>query len=128
MANNKKTSLYIAEFLNFVSACEKEFTVNEEKQKIQEKLTQDYLHKLELDHLDRNERSKLATALRDNRRERRKAKDVVEQTAAIVAFFSEPANTKFLNRLREVLGQVRKVERYQNYRTYLPKILTEDKE
>ena len=128
MTQNKKTSMYIAEFLNFTDACDKAFTAANQELKVQDQLTQDYLHKLELENLDRNERSKLATALRNNRRERRKAKDVVEQTAAIVTFFTEPANVKFLNKLREVLGQVRKIERYQNYRTYLPRVLTEDKE
>ena len=93
--------------------------------KKQEALTQDYLHSLELDGLNCSERSKLATKLAANRKDRRYYKDRVEELEPIVTFFADQQNKKMLDRLQQVLGQVRKQENYHKDRTYTPKILKE---
>jgi hypothetical protein len=89
----------------------------------QDKLTQDYLHSLELDNLKCDGRSKIATKLMVNRKDRRYYKDRVEELEPIVQFFTEPQNKKVLDMLKQVLGATRKAENYHKDRIYIPKIL-----
>ena len=125
VVKNMKTSEYISNFLNFVREAELQYNFcNDEMQK-QEKLTQDYLHSLELDGLKCEERSKVATKLMINRKDRRYYKDRVEEYEPIVTFFTQPQNKKLLNDLTQVLGAVRKMENYHKDRTYVPKVLKE---
>lgn len=125
---DKKPSEYISEFLNFVSEAQSQYRFCSEEAEIQEKLTQDYLHSLELDGLKRDERSKIATKLMINRKDRRYYKDRVEEFEPIVQFFDEPQNKKVLDKLKQVLGQVRKAENYHKDRKYIPRVLKEKKE
>lgn len=123
----KKPSEYISEFLNFISSAQKSYSFYIAEQEKQEKLTQDYLHSLELDGLKRDERSKVATKLAINRKERRYYKDRVEELEPIAMFFSDPQNKKVLDKLTQVLGAVRKQETYHKDRIYVPKVLKEAK-
>jgi hypothetical protein len=125
---DKKPSEYISEFLNFVAEAQVQYRLCSEEEDKQEKLTQDYLHSLELDDLKCNERSKIATKLAVNRKDRRYFKDRVEEFEPIVKFFEDQQNKKMLDKLKEVLGQVRKQENYHKYRTYIPKVLKEKKD
>ena len=125
---DKKPSEYLTEFLNFVAEAQSHYRFCSEEQKIQEKLTEDYLHSLELDGLKRDERSKLATKLMINRKDRRYYKDRTEELELIVQFFDEPQNKKVLDKLKQVLGQVRKVENYHKDRVYIPRVLKEKKD
>lgn len=125
---DKKPSEYISEFLNFVAEAQVQYRLCSEEEDKQEKLTQDYLHSLELDDLKCNERSKIATKLAINRKDRRYFKDRVEEFEPIVKFFEDQQNKKMLDKLKEVLGQVRKQENYHKYRTYIPKVLKEKKD
>ena len=123
MPTELKPSEQLKAFLDFVTdACNKHALygtyVNEE-----DKLTQDLLHALELGQLSRGERSKIATQLAINRRNRRYYKDRVEEFEPVADFFADPANKKVLDRLRHVLGAVRKQEEYHKTRTYKPRVL-----
>ena len=120
-----KPSEQITNFLNFITAAQSHYKFCEDEQKKQEALTQDYLHSLELDELSCSERSKLATKLKINRKDRRYYKDRVEELELIVKWASDPANIKSVNQLKQILGQVRKQENYHKDRTYTPKILKE---
>ena len=91
-------------------------------------MTQDYLHSLELDDLKCDERSKIATKLMINRKDRRYYKDRVEEFEPIVQFFDDPQNKKVLDKLKQVLGQVRKAENYHKDRIYIPRVLKEKKD
>ena len=128
MINDKNPSEYISEFLDFISNIQSSYNDCLEEMKKQEKLTQDYLHSLELDNLKCAERSKLATKLVVCRKDRRYFKDRVEEFEPIVKFFEDQQNKKMLDKLKEVLGQVRKQENYHKYRTYIPKVLKEKKD
>ena len=123
--NNKLPSVYLTEFLNFISDTQSHYSFCFEKVNEQDKLTQDYLHSLELDELKCSERSKLATKLATNRKDRRYYKDRVEELEPIVQFFEELQNKKMLDKLKQVLGQVRKQEGYHKDRTYVPRVLKE---
>ena len=120
-----KPSEQITNFLNFVSAAQSHYKFCDDEMRKQEQLTQDYLHSLELDDLKCNERSKIATKLATNRKDRRYYKDRVEELEPIIAFFNESQNKKVLDKLQQVLGQVRKQENYHKDRTYTPKVLKE---
>lgn len=125
---DKKSSEYIVEFLNFATEAQAKYKFCSEEVNNQDKLTQDYLHSLELDGLKCDERSKLATKLMINRKDRRYYKDWVEELEPIVTFFAEPQNKKVLDKLTQVLGQTRRVEGYHKNRIYIPKVLKEEKQ
>lgn len=119
----KLPSIYIQEFTRFVTdAIDKMEFLKEELAK-QERVTQDYLHKLELEKLPYNEKAKIATRLAEARRDRRYYKDKIEELTPIVDFFEDSNNKTFLNKLKIVLGDCRKAERYHEHRTYTPKAI-----
>lgn len=122
---NKQPSEYLSEFLNFVSTAQKSYPFYLAEQEKQEKLTQDYLHSLELDGLKCDERSKIATKLAINRKDRRYYKDRVEELEPIVSFFADPQHKKMLDKMTQMLGAVRKQESYHKDRVYVPKVLKE---
>ena len=128
MMGDKKPSEYISEFLNFVTNAQSQYRFCSEEVLNQDKLTQDYLHSLELDNLKCDERSKLATKLAINRKDRRYYKDRVEELEPIVEFFNDPQNKKMLDKLKQVIGVTRKAESYHKQRTYIPKVLKEVKD
>ncbi len=125
---DKKPSEYISEFLNFVAEAQSQYRFCSEEVNNQDKLTQDYLHSLELDDLKRDERSKVATKRAVNRKDRRYYKDRAEELEPIVQFFEDPQNKKVLDKMKQVLGIVRKSELYHKDRKYIPKILKEKKD
>ena len=64
--------------------------------------------------------SEVATALARVRKERRKWKDNKEETDTLVEWME--SNKVVYNKMREMLGQLRKVEKYHNNeRIYIPK-------
>ena len=109
-----KPSEQITNFLNFITTAQSHYKFCDEEMKKQEALTQDYLHSLELDGLNCSERSKLATKLAINRKDRRYYKDRVEELEPIVQWASDPINIKAVNQLKQILGQVRKQENFGN--------------
>ena len=125
---NKKPSEYIAEFLKFISEAQVQHKLYSEEVEKQEKLTQDYLHSLELDNLKCDERSKVATKLAINRKERRYYKDRVEEFEPIVKFFEDPQHKKMFNLMTKMLGDVRRAEGYHKDRKYIPRVLKEAKD
>lgn len=120
-----KPSEQITNFINFITTAQSHYKFCKEEQEKQEALTQDYLHSLELDGLNCSERSKLATKLATNRKDRRYYKDRVEELEPIVTFFADPQNKKILDKLQQVLGQMRNQEKRHQNRYYVPKILKE---
>lgn len=125
---DKKPSEYLTEFLNFVADAQKKHKIYSDEMNTQEKLTQDYLHSIELDNLKCEERSKIATKLMINRKDRRYYKDRIEEFDPIVQFFEEQQNKKVLDKLKQVLGQMRRAESYHADRVYIPRVLKEKKD
>lgn len=58
---------------------------------------------------------------------RRYFKDRIEEYQPLIDFASDPQNKKIIDKLTQVLGEMRKQERYHNNRTYYPRILKEPK-
>ena len=113
----------IKDFLTFIDGVQEEYTFYLESMKKEERITQDYLHKLELEGLNCRERSKIATQLAHNRQARRQYKDMVENLEPIVEFLADAKNRSVLNAMSQLLGQVRKVEQYHQNRFYMPKVI-----
>ena len=122
MKERKLRSVELERTLNFFSDVLSDYKYNYDKVNEQEKLTQDYLHDIELGGLCCKERSKVATKLQENRKNRRYYKDVVEELQPIIDFLNDNANRGLVNKLKEVLGKVRKAESYHSNRTYFPRV------
>ena len=115
------TSENLKAFLDFVDECQELNTLAKNSISTEEKRQQDLLHEIEFETNTR-ERNKLSTRLHKCRIERRKYKDIFEETDDIVQFFKEPQHKKTLDQMRQLLGRVRKVEKYHENRIYIPRV------
>jgi len=113
----------ISGFCRMMEDAKRDYVWNYEQVNRMDKLTQDYLHKLELDNLDYKERAKIATQLAKCRQERREHKDTAEILEPLVQFLESDKGKNLLNLVREVLGKTRKVEERMETRTYIPRVL-----
>lgn len=120
----EKTSKYIEDFLNFIRLLQQEYDYSVAREQEQNDLTQDILHCLELEELSYHRQAKLGRYLKEVRRERRRYKDRIEELEAVAAFAK--ANRKFLNELEQILGAVRKQEKYHADRNYHPRVLKKE--
>ena len=91
-----------------------------------DELTQDLLHKLELEGLDYRERAKVATKLQKCRQLRRAYKDTCEILEPLVQLLNSERGRNMMNLLREALGKTRKAESRMENRTYYPRVLRQD--
>jgi len=113
----------ISEVCRLMEDAKKDYAWSQSEISRMEKLTQDYLHMLELDDLDYRERAKLATKLRDCRRTRREYKDTAVVLEPLVLFLESEKGRNMLNLLREALGKTRKTEERMKNRYYRPRAL-----
>lgn len=120
-------SAELAIFLNYIRAVPTQYKLAKEEYDKQEALTQDYLHSLELDTLTYKQRCKIATKLTKNRKNRRKAKDNLEVLTPLYNYITDPVNKRVFDKLTDVLGDTRKVEKYHSNRHYVPRVLNGDK-
>lgn len=132
-----RVSKNIENFLNFYDAVKRDYDTAFEMVNQCDKLTQDLLHRLELESLSTSEKNKIATQLKYCRKDRRYWKDIVEETESFVNMFNQTeasqadskkkaeieANRRFINMLRETLGKTRRQEGYHANRSYKPRII-----
>lgn len=123
--NTPLTSEQISSFLNFLTQVQKDYLWNFEQQQKLEKLTQDYLHKLELEKLTSKEQGKIGVQLAKIRKQRREHKDSVELLTPIIEFIDSDIGKKLKNQLNERLGQTRKAEKKLGDRIYWFRVLQE---
>lgn len=121
--NNPEFSVYISEFLEVVRNAIQDYQWNYEEVNRLDCLTQDYLHELELSTMSYQERAKIATALRNCRKQRRMSKDTVETLTPFIEFINSDRGQKMINLLKEALGQTRKVEEQMKTRHYRYRVL-----
>ena len=124
--NEPKFSTYISEFCSMLENSQQDYTWNYEEVHRMDGLTQDYLHKLELENMDYKERAKIATQLSRCRQKRRECKDTVEILEPLVQFLDTDKGKTLFNLMREVLGKTRKVEERMGTRIYVPRDLNSD--
>lgn len=122
----------IEAFLNFYDILKAEYSIAYEMVNKCDKLTQDLLHKLELEILTTGEKNKIATQLKYCRKDRRYWKDKVEEAEPFMSLFTiidnnkkaeVEANKRFINLLKSALGQTRRQEAYHANRSYRPRII-----
>ena len=116
-----KKSHIIESFLNFVKECEEICVTSKANIENEDKLTQDLLHKLELEDNTVLEEADIAKQLKDCRKRRREYKDEREIATCLEEWSSE--NQKCIEKLKQTLGKMRKTEEYHQNRIYNPKIL-----
>lgn len=115
-------STYISEFCKMITDAQNDYQWNKEEVNRLDRLTQDYLHMLELDGLDYKERAKVATQIAKCRQERRASKDTAEILEPLIQFIDSDKGKNMMNLMREVLGKTRKVEERMENRTYRYKV------
>lgn len=129
------SSKSIEAFLTFYDTAKVNYSVAFDKVNQCDKLTQDLLHKLELENLSTGEKNRIATQLKYCRKDRRYWKDIVEELEPFMLLFNitdnnkkneTEANRRFMNLLREALGKTRRQEAYHANRHYKPRIITAD--
>lgn len=115
-------STYISDFCKMVDNAKSDYQWNRDEVNRLDRLTQDYLHMLELDKLDYKQRAKVATQIAKCRQERRASKDTAETLEPLIQFLDSDKGRNMMNLLREVLGKTRKVEERMENRTYRYKV------
>lgn len=118
-------STTISDFCTMVSDVLSDYEWNKTEVNRLDRLTQDYLHQLELNDLNYSERAKVATKLTKCRQLRRESKDTVEILEPFVEFIESEKGKQTMNLMREALGKTRKVESKMETRTYRYKVLEE---
>lgn len=101
MSDKPQFSVYLSDFINLVTEAQRDYRWNYEEVNRLDRLTQDYLHELELDCLDYRGRAKVATQLRNCRQLRRASKDTVEILEPLMEFLNSEKGKHLLNLLRE---------------------------
>lgn len=99
--DNPRFSDTISAFLKLMDDVQRDYTYNSEQVNRIDKLTQDYLHSLELDGLDYKGRAKVATQLSKARQDRRAHKDMVVVLEPIVQFLDNDKGKTLLNLMRK---------------------------
>lgn len=116
-------SVHISDFCKVITNAKSDYEWNRDEVNRLDKLTQDYLHMLELDGLSYSERAKVATKLSKCRQLRRESKDTAEILEPLISFMESDKGKNIFNLLREALGKTRKVEERMENRTYRYKVL-----
>lgn len=124
-SNTPVFSSTISDFCNMVTEAKSDYEWNKSEISRLDRLTQDYLHKLELDDLSYSERAKIATQLKKCRQLRRASKDTVEILEPFIEFIESEKGKQTMNLMREALGKTRKAEQYMENRIYRYKVLEE---
>lgn len=122
-SKNPQFSKAIEDFCTILEQAKSDYSWNSNEINKLDKLTQDYLHSLELDDLNYSERAKVATQLAVCRRQRRQSKDTVEILDPLVNFLNSDKGKNMNNLLKEILGKTRKVEGKMENRVYRNRVL-----
>lgn len=109
----------IADFLSYMEEQCQMYDIARDMLKECDEATQDILHKMEIDPVKYKERARLATKLQSVRRQRRTAKDMTETTKIISIWVKD--NKSIIGSLQRLLGDIRKAEKKQQNRTYIPR-------
>lgn len=120
----QKLSQQISGFLQLMEQAQKSYTYSVEEVQRMELLTQGYLHKLELQSCSYHARTRVATAIRDCRAERRRHKDNTIILEPLVGFLQTEKGKLLITQLQQTLGAVRKAERVTQDRQYHPRVLS----
>jgi hypothetical protein len=117
MKENEKFSEELKTHIDFFRNLKIEYGKCLDKIRECDLIIQDYLHLLEIEDLTYKERARIATQLRNCRRERRKYKDREQVLKPVVAHIKEHYKI-LVETLSNILGDVRKTEEILDNRVY----------
>ena len=106
----------IESFLKFLRDVEQYLHISKANEQEANGETQDILHALELGELNYHQRARLAEKLKEVRKKRRAAMDLLEEVAPIVEW--EESHRDVIKSLEKLLGELRKIEKNQETRIY----------
>ncbi len=109
----------LEDFLTYLRETEQQMHMAAQSEQEANDATQDILHRLELCDIDGETAETLALKLQAVRRQRRKAKDVLDQ-AILISEWME-SHRPMVKELERLLGEVRKQERKSQNRIYTPR-------
>ena len=107
----------ISDFLSFLRECEVQNRIADLTVADMDSQTQDILHNIELNENNQYDYICQGFTLRDVRQKRRMAKDTREVTTPICDWIAD--NPKVIKELERLLGEVRKVEKRSQNRSYI---------
>lgn len=114
-----KDSEHIEEFLRFLREAELRHKAALEDMGMYEMQLQDIEHKLELCEVSYHETAKLGKLLKKVRQQRRVAKDTAERLSLVIDWTAKQKSV--VDNLSQLLGAVRKAEKWQQTRFYTPR-------
>lgn len=123
--SEEKLTKKISELLKEVEQAKVDYAFAEEELTRCEQLTQDYLHKLELENPKYHEFARIGSALGQCRIDRRNAKDTIARYQPIVDFLDTEKGKAAISQFQQLLGALRKAEKQICDRVYNPRVLTE---
>lgn len=121
-----KISDRLAYFMDLLRGAEQQYNIAVQDAQQTYSETSDILHEVELADHTPEEYIALCRTLREVRQRRRRAKDTSNTLLSVITWID--ANRRTMQSLEQLLGDVRKVERMQENRFYVPRtsILTEE--
>lgn len=114
-----KYSERISDFLKLLREAQQEYNIAEAEEQDANNATQDILHNLELCENKYHDYARLSIAMREVRRQRRRAKDRIQELQPIVDMMGK--DMKVIKALERLLGEVRKAEKGTEGRAYNPR-------
>lgn len=117
--NDRQQSEFLETFLNWIADVPKVVARAEDQLHRAEDEETDLNHFLELMSPDRTEVYRAARKLQTVLQDRREAKDILDALAPIAEWIS--ANAGVINKMKNVLGEIRKTEQKQQNRLYREK-------
>lgn len=118
----KRTSDIISEFLNFTRTLKTDYEYHDAQVNEKDKESGDLMHQIELGTY--KDGVKFLSAIRKVRKERRVHSDYVKSNQDFYKYITEDDCAKrFLRDMEQVLGKVRKQEKYvESQRSYTPRV------
>lgn len=114
-----KNSEYISSFLKFLKDIQTDYNIALETEKEADRETQDILHRLELGNDSYHDMAQMSKIIKSVRLKRRKAKDAKTEAEPVIRWIKESPQT--VRALEQLLGEVRKAEKYNSNRHYINK-------
>lgn len=121
-----KLSEQISDICRLLDTAQRDYKWHGDKVVELDRLTQDYLHSLELDGLKYEARAKVATQIAKCRQDRRAHKDITQALEPLIDYLKSDKGRQCVNSLKEVLGKTRKIEELMKKRKYHKKVLSEN--
>lgn len=116
----------ISSTLSIMQSLELRYQTNYSGVHEQDLITQDLLHKLELEQNNAVQLVQLAKQLKECRQTRRLMKDEIELMQPLMDFMQDSQNKKAIGQLSAALGRMRTTADLQTKRVYHPRVLTGD--